>query len=616
MSDEVIKRINNVLNDSKEKKSAEERLENSSAEKFHDVYESIEVHGSDAGLNERTIGTSNTNKDLESENRILSTQLEAERKKSRDLQSKLQLFENSAKYFERLNGQLEEIKQTVEEDSFVFNDHGDYCDRNYEAMQKLRPKTVHTAATGGGQDDLDGIAVSGEPHPDDTKDGKGHNRWKRQDREEVTFRDADDFKQLDQGLEIVRDKLGATDSETEKVFITKTEKQCLEDIGNLASRMRTPIDDKHQRYFEKDRKRFANRIVMPETQEVDKTDSVPVDIVTKTKETPVNITSTELDGLRSYLLQLKELIARRETAWARTTERDYNQRVEITRFKNEVTHLRMLCEKRQKDIKERDQMIIAKDEEIKELQKRIQSLKSTVMKLEKKDDRVNDTSDGITDEVLENSHLGQKSYNTMKKGSITNRGSAAHVVGPKVMSAVHGTALHIREQIRRPKTEQEKSVSKKLKSTSSNSNDEEPKTIRTKSKAKTSTDKLSKSKQSHTGTKKKSSIERVDEKLQQIEEMLHSDALKPEKKGVWKYGPKGESKASASLKVASDVEPVFQKFTLSSSKMRQEMLGAMTGLGNLHSKLPPFPDPKRSQGNAALLANALLSARNTNVFRL
>ncbi|KAL0280433.1 UNVERIFIED_CONTAM: hypothetical protein PYX00_001723 [Menopon gallinae] len=481
-------------------------------------------------------------------------------------------------------------------------------------MQKLRPKTVHTAAAGSGQDDLD--AVSGEPHPDEGKDGKVHNRGKRQERDEVMFRDAEDFKQLDQDMEIVRDKLGATDSETEKVFITKTEKQCLEDIGNLASRMRTPLDDKHQRYFEKDRKRFANRIIMPETQEVDRADNVPVELVTKTKETPVNITSTELDGLRTYLLQLKELIARRETAWARTTERDYNQRVEITRLKNEVTHLRMLTEKRQKDIKDRDQVIVAKDEEIKELQKRIQSLKNAVMKLEKKDDRINDTLEGITNEVLENSHLVQKSYNIMKRATMMNKGLPGHPITKMANSSMRRTPPSVKEQVKRPKTGQDRNVSRKIKSTSSNSNDEEPKTARAKSKLRMgSIEKPSRTKHGHAGPNKKSSIERVDEKLQRIEEMLHSDVLKAEKKAVWKYGAKGESKTGASLKAASDVEPAFHRFTPSRSKMRQEMLGAMTGLGAIGSKLSPFPDAKRNQGNAAVLANALLAARNTNVFR-
>lgn len=263
-------------------------------------------------------------------------------------------------------------------------------------MQKLRPKTVHTTPTGN-VTNRDNAEKSGEPQ-----------NLKNQPREEIVFRDAEDFKSLDEGLEIVNDK----DIEQEKVFITKTEKRCLEHIGNLASRTRAPLDDKHQRYFEKDRKKFSNKITMPETQEIDKTEAIPPEIISKTKEAPVNLTSTELDGLRTYLLQLKELIARRETTWARTTERDYNQRVEITRFKNEVSHLRMLCEKRQREIKEKDQIIATKDEEIKELQKKVQGLRNAMMKLEKKDER---NPDRPTSEEYEGFDNLKKSSDPTKK---------------------------------------------------------------------------------------------------------------------------------------------------------------------------------------------------------
>lgn len=372
-------------------------------------------------------------------------------------------------------------------------------------MQKLRPKTVHTTPTGN-VSNRNNAEKSGEPQS------------LKNQLEEITFRDAEDFKTLDEGLEIVNDK----ETEPEKVFITKTEKRCLEHIGNLASRTRAPLDDKHQRYFEKDRKKFSNKITMPETQEIDKTEAVPPEIISKTKETPVNLTSTELDGLRTYLLQLKELIARRETTWARTTERDYNQRVEITRFKNEVSHLRMLCEKRQREIKEKDQIIATKDEEIKELQKKVQGLRNAMMKLEKKDERIPDRPISQGFDILDNSKMIIKSSDPTKK--------------PKSSSK----SKEVKKNSRKGKSEEEESA----------------------------------------GKPKSNAIKIIqDERLQKIEEILQSDVLK-NKKQSWKPGKTQAELKSLIKSQNGDLDPNFQKrITPSSSKMRQEtFLGAMGGL--------------------------------------
>lgn len=633
--EELLERINKVVHESKENKKrqvAEFRQEDIFSEKFHDVYETTEQeefnnnhnkYSNNKNNNEKNYNSGEVNefgaqKNLVLENHYLSLQLQAEKRKAKELQTKFKLFENSVKYFERLNGQLENIKRAVDED-FVNPDKEEY---NLETMQKIRPKTVHTTVGGlaGSQNNTNNFNESSlEDHADKVR--------QLEEKEEVTFKDAEDFKLLEQGLEIVKDKKQGYDSDAEKVFITKTEKRCLEDIGNLAARTRTPLDDKHQRFFEKERRKFAHSIIMPDVQEVNQSQMVPPEIISKTNETPVNITSTELDGLRSYLLQLKELIARRETAWARTTERDYNQRVEITRFKTEVGRLRILCEKRQRDIKERDQLLASKDEEIKELQKRIQGLRNALMKLEKKDDRLMDTIDGMTNEVLENSQIVQRSYNAMKRQSMINRANATNQFNVKPCSVIQmKPSSRSKDSIpKKSKSSLEKN-SKRGKSNEVIANEEEWKAMMEKSKQKGLAREKVKSRHKNEVlvNKTKETYEKVDEKLQRVEEMLHNEVLKEARKSLQSgrlskntMDIKSFVKNQILEKNSADLTLCSKKLTPSNSTIRQEMLTAMTGLNSntaLGIRNPGFPDPKKSQQTATVIANALLAARNASVF--
>ncbi|KAK6627393.1 hypothetical protein RUM44_009870 [Polyplax serrata] len=625
--EELIQKLNEILNESREgcKRAIAEvqRQEDSLNEKFHDVYEtpiqednnnssSSNYNNPDSDICDVN-GDIGAEKNLELENKYLSLQLQAEKKKAKELQTKFKLFENSVKYFERLNGQLETIKRAVDEDLTDIDKADLDGFHSLDTMQKIRPKTVHTAASGAVSNVQDGTENFSEPPPEEQNKSN-----KVEEKEEITFRDAEDFKLLEQGLEIVKDKNNEYNSENEKVFITKTEKRCLEDIGNLAAKTRTPIDDKHQRFFEKDRRKFANSIAMPDIQEVDKTEPVPPEIISKTNETPVNITSTELDGLRSYLLQLKELIARRETAWARTTERDYNQRVEITRLKNEVGRLRMLCEKRNKDVKEREQTIATKDEEIKDLQKRVQGLKNAVVKLEKKDERFMDTLDGMASEALENSQIVERSYNAMKRQSLINRSNAS-----SNLNIPHSKPSSTKTKdptIKKVRPSQEKVSSKRGKSYDGVRLDEDDwKSMSEKSKQKTlSKDKpRSRNRTDFIVSKTTETYQKVDEKLQRVEEMLHNEVLKEARKGLRlpKSQTDGKHFGKSVDKMAADIS--FKKLTPSNSTIRQEMLTAMTGLNpgsNMSMRGSVFPDAKKNQGSASIIANAVLASRNPYLF--
>ena len=642
--EELLKRINKVLNESKQERKQQTvdatKLDDTASEKFLDVYETTEEsykRNSESG-ELRDIGSE---KNLALENHFLSLQLQAEKKKAKELQSKFNLLENSVKYFERLNGQLENIKKAVDND---FTDSEKIeLDVQYtlEAMQKIRPKTVYTNMSGmsakpqnnNNNNNTPDVYTDSLPSED-----RLNNQKEIDDKEEVSFRDAEDFKLLEQGLEIVRDKKNEYDTEAEKVFITKNEKRCLEDIGNLASRTRTPLDDKHQRFFEKDRRKFAHSIVMPQIQEIEKAESVPPEIISKTNETPINITSTELDGLRSYLLQLKELIARRETAWARTTERDYNQRVEITRFKNEVGRLRMLCEKRQRDIKDRDQLIASKDEEIKELQKRIQGLRSAILKLEKKDERLMDAIDGVvTNEVLENSQIVQRSYNAMKRQSFMNRTNGSSNLSMPHLKPNPPASSPIPSK---PSSKSRDSISRKLKNASekhvvqkkgktmemvSSSNDEDWKTTKQKSMIKEKPKSRHKMDFNVLQKSTKDHYDKVGENLQKVEEMIHNDVLKEARKTMASGGKsnKGHADIKTYLKThhvdknSHEIPLHSKKLTSSNSTIRQEMLSAMTGL-NINSSGPlrncNFSDHKKNHTTATVIANALLAARNANMF--
>lgn len=192
----------------------------------------------------------------------------------------------------------------------------------------------------------------------------------------VVFRSLADFNALNELSTIMRDY-----EANNKIFLSRNEKKCLEEITNIAGKTRVPLDDRQMHLFNKDADKFNTKVTLPEGLSL--SDKEVSDAASAINETPSKIFATELSNLRSYLCSLKNLIATREVAWANTTENDYAQKVEISRLKTEINHLRVVCSKKQTDLSEKDRVISEKDKEIVRLQKVIQKLKMGILQLEK-----------------------------------------------------------------------------------------------------------------------------------------------------------------------------------------------------------------------------------------
>jgi len=157
-----------------------------------------------------------------------------------------------------------------------------------------------------------------------------------------------------------------------KVIFTKKEKEYLEEITHLTSKLRAPLDDRQMLRYKKDLEKISTKIAIPQSDI--STDEIKNSVPEMEKNLP-NLAATQVLDLAGYLNELKSLIARRELAWANSRDIDYAQKTEIGRLRNEVSHLRVVANKKDGDLKEKEKIIADKDMEIERLQKVVQKLK-------------------------------------------------------------------------------------------------------------------------------------------------------------------------------------------------------------------------------------------------
>lgn len=252
--------------------------------------------------------------------------------------------------------------------------------------------------------------------------------------DDIVFRSFSDFEPLQEVSSILKD----LEKCKEKVFLTKKEKRCLEEITLLTSKTRVPLDNRQMHYFNKDAEKFSTNVTLPEAASVSEKEVLEAAVAVK--ESPSKIMATELNTLASYLNDLKNLIAKREISWASTTDNDYAQKVEIFRLKNEVNHLRVVLSKRQAELADRDRAIGEKEREIARLQKVVQRLKVAIIQIEKNEPRQQD-EEQKTVKVAQNRQAKSSSLKMMEElllGGMKN--------GEKVLKTPVGTMEPRRNQ--------------------------------------------------------------------------------------------------------------------------------------------------------------------------